>query len=549
MKLPNGTRKGFFFTVLAVILLSIIVASVATWSSVVASREAKVSENFRLKTLKTALESAGPSSLSPYSQKAFEYALWKIANYSSCNPIRAAGGPAENPDTGVISESLAHLFVNGSVPRSLINPEITYVNEELQYSLSNYSGMLNNSFSPTGILIWLENPRNVSVSQIGPYLAALDYNVTLAAKSPDNAVSVRKDISIHSEVSLEGFVDPLISRGDANFRNVACEVSAKRQVFLHPSIRTPRELAPVLIADENSADVPVSEGKGWFYGNITEIRASKSPEINPSSFSQNILLTSYYEGLATDAQLYGGIILTSAPNITTQEIQIGRDCTMIREEETECLDCLRIIRYRQLGNVSCPGDSVDVYANEVSTPFVVATGNLQSEDLEYTNLEQYAMIDNENDVWEGEQKREGYHRIYNLQKLRDATVCGYYVQSASAPSYFQRMVSTGAYLSSPYGIQTFVLGRWAGGGDFTIGDDYSRVDYKFYQRTIVNSDLEHTGKIKGMPGCKGTAMCDERNDAPIFDGVGKFRLDEDSISEYRLGEIACDGRDRSSCEQ
>jgi hypothetical protein len=566
----SALKKGFFFTVIAVILLTFIIASIAAWSKVVQTREAKVAENFRLQSMKTMLDSAGETAVASYSQKALYYSVWKVANYSSCYGLLPSPLPCPvgNPNscTEVVSNITASLFLNGTYPTI---PALSYSPDELQYAITNFSLMLNSSTSPAGISIWLENPRNISINQTDAWTVSLKYNVTLAARTTDGLMSLRKNLTISTNISIEGFVDPFISRGDHGIyslggRQVACSLSAKRQIFRHQDYRVPLDLRPISIVNNTAGTPRAKEGKGWYYGNITDVRVSDiiggpAPApgpgpwpmvFNPDAFAQSILVTDYYENLTSDSNFYGGVIITTQPIYNTTDLPDVNGCIIRTTQQEECVDCLRTVESLNFTNPICPGYpsspilSNGIYANAVTVPYIVTDGS--SIPFEATNTQEYALFDNEHDT--GVEKRTGYHRIYDMGRLRDATVCGYYLGHSSAPSFFQRMLSLGSY-SSPYGIQTFVVGTWAGGMDDepTDGahDDRSRLDRRYYGTTPPFFPMT---KIKGMPGCKSAYMCNDSNTNTTSDGVGRFRLDVGSIADYGVGPISCNVSIGASCE-
>ena len=121
--------------------------------------------------------------------------------------------------------------------------------------------------------------------------------------------------------------------------------------------------------------------------------------------------------------------------------------------------------------------------------------------------------------------------------------------NASAPTQY-----TGLNVnSSAYGIETMLMGRWAGGADdpgvgATFDDDNRpRVDWEFYSST--NFPPATVYKIKGMAGCRSLQMCSGSNTTAITDAIGKFRLTSDDVARYGLTDIACGLKPQtSSCE-
>ena len=144
--------------------------------------------------------------------------------------------------------------------------------------------------------------------------------------------------------------------------------------------------------------------------------------------------------------------------------------------------------------------------------------------------EKFVLIDNEKES--SSDKMSGYHRIWDITKLRDMTVCGFYVH-AGGPSFFQRMVANAQSLqSNELGIESFLVGQWAGGALDTHNDYRSRLDWEFYQ------NIQGQDEIKGMPGCKNAQMCKSDSDA-TSEGVGLFKLTQNATERYGMDGIAC----------
>jgi hypothetical protein len=115
--------------------------------------------------------------------------------------------------------------------------------------------------------------------------------------------------------------------------------------------------------------------------------------------------------------------------------------------------------------------------------------------------------------------------IYDIEKFRDAAMCGYYISSPNAPSYLQRFFHDAYQMnSSDFGIETFVIGEYVPEKYF---DKYSNVDREFFR------DVVYAEHIRGMPGCKNYESC---SDNPL---TGRFGLTTNSTQNYGATEIDC----------
>jgi hypothetical protein len=118
--------------------------------------------------------------------------------------------------------------------------------------------------------------------------------------------------------------------------------------------------------------------------------------------------------------------------------------------------------------------------------------------------------------------------LFDIEGIRDFTMCGYYMSNPAAPSYLQRLLQDSYSRNDTlYGIETFVIGNFAGDAAvYGSGSDVnSRLDRELFSVKGI--------KIRGLPGCKTAATC---SDTPL---TGIFALGQSSIDYYGLGAISC----------
>jgi len=209
------------------------------------------------------------------------------------------------------------------------------------------------------------------------------------------------------------------------------------------------------------------------------------------------------------------------------------------------------------GNPLCPNVGWETFENNnpVNVPVIVASNEWDINNVMPVTraqvggsiTEKFVLIDNryENGY---EKKLEGYHRIWDITKLRDMAICGFYVDGGKGPSFFQRMLSGEIIQNPEFGIESFVVGQWAGGkedsADDYAADLYSRLDWEFYEETGGND----VAKIKGMMGCKSKEMCTPLSRNATEMGVGKFRLSDDATERYGSTDISCKATPSSPCD-
>jgi hypothetical protein len=197
----------------------------------------------------------------------------------------------------------------------------------------------------------------------------------------------------------------------------------------------------------------------------------------------------------------------------------------------------------------CGDTGWEIYDNEVDVPVIVASGlfdlnsvtEVVKDEGGYESFERYVLIDNEYES--PSMKMEGYHRIWDITALRDMAICGFYVKGRG-PSFFQRMLAgSQAMNNDELGIESFVVGQWAGGAEDRGHDGFSRLDWEFYG----SGGGWMPPKVKGMVGCRSKEMCGS-DDAVKF-GVGHFRLSlDDAIERYGLEDIYCRDNGASPCD-
>jgi len=223
-------------------------------------------------------------------------------------------------------------------------------------------------------------------------------------------------------------------------------------------------------------------------------------------------------------------------------------CNLTEIRETKCLNCIHSISVNP-GNPAYCGDYArpdEIYANEMKyedgryLPVMVSGSGWLAQIPEVSRegmdpeKQKFALIDN--GYAEPSKQRQGYHRIWDITRIRDMSICAFYVQG-TGPSFFQRMLAHslwGAPINNPdLGIESFLVGTWAGGNDDQANDGRSRLDWEFYSSEI----LPQPAKAKGMMGCKSFSMCGGQNATKV--GVGHFRLSQNATNRYGLDKISC----------
>jgi len=541
----KNTRGGFFFAVMALAILSLVLLTVQLWVKTFEQSDYRASQRFKAEAMRSILSTVSDESLSQFANASAFYATYRLANYTSDQNNGLAGTAsamhnANNPNTGMVEKTVFELMQNG-ISRPDANSEIIYTpDENASYTIGAWQGKIDAAANAMGFDLQFSDVKNFDYWQIDPWTVGVKFEFGMNITDREGTMRQNRTMRAESNFSISGFLDPSITRNDMAHRTVARDVATEKQVFKFEKYSTPSDVAPWMVdSTESLGNGRGPEGYGWFFGPVIE----KYPEVTAAdvNLKQYVLVHSWDANLSSYADNYGAVVVTTQPVVVTQGCQ---------EIQTQCLNCMK----RDISGPGCPpsGDP-DWYLfppnnNPVSVPVIVAGGDFSANYKKVMDVtrkqdgvdvtEKYLLIDNRRDT-PSEKMADGYHRIWDITKLRDMAICGFYVQG-KGPSFFQRMLANSQTMPNPVlGIESFVVGKWAGGAEDTFGnyaaDLYSRLDWEFYTKKAGND----VSRVKGMMGCKGKDMCTIGNRDAIKFGVGKFRLSDDAAQRYGVAAIGC----------
>ncbi|MCX8196898.1 MAG: hypothetical protein N3G80_01100 [Candidatus Micrarchaeota archaeon] len=530
--LPN---KGFFFTVTALILLSFMLLTSQMWVRTFAQKDQHLSMRFKGESMRMVLSSISDKSLSQFANASAFFATFKMVNATQVNGLsESPSSDPRNPGTGAVEKLAYELMLYGNSSSPL---PISYSAEEKEaYTIAGWQQKIRQAANIVGMNVSFGPVENFVFLQKDPWTVGVSFEMEMNLTDLENTMKQSKRLKANSSFSINGFVDPLIVREELNRRpGIARDPSlvAQKQIWKHVSYNSPSDVSPVLV-EENGL-----EGSGWFFGPITSDYPDQGifegEELN--RIKQYILVHRYDENISNYANFYGAVILTTSPRVVSRTYTEG-GCNFTEYNQTDCLNCLRWVQVNS-GGQSCRPIPPYIYKNEIEVPFIVAGSGWSANSSRIPIVKRegvgehvFVLIDNE--FGDKDKKRQGYHRIWDITKLRDMAICGFYLQG-NGPSFFQRMLSNGKnYNNNDLGIESFVVGTWAGGKDDKLQNGRSRLDWEFYQASQPSLVL----KIKGMMGCKDKEMCSGM--APLNESVGHFRLSREAIQRYGAREIACD---------
>ncbi|VVB99631.1 Uncharacterised protein [uncultured archaeon] len=552
----KNSKRGFFFTIMAFAILSFMLLTAQVWVRTFEQQDQSASSRFKGEAMRLILFTLSDKQLSDFANASCYYATAKLDTFTSdiANglPDRPSSDPANN-GTGSVENAIKALMINGTTGPLSGGNGIKYdSNDSERYTIESWQGKIRSAANVMGFNATFSNVTNFTVRQIDAWHVGVYFEMQMNISDLDGTMFQSKTLRANSSFPLQGFLDPSITRGDmgSTHRHLARNLSVEKQIFKHLNYTNASDVAPALMTDH------ATEGNGWFYGPITWDYPETINESELGKLSQYILVSDFNENLTQYADFYGGLIITTAPGWSTEiYTDPNNGCAYNMSTETECLNCRRT--YTRLDS-ACPAKGEEMLTGEgyntTTRPMIAGVSSdftLKLPTVRRTGLtdQKFVLIDNE--YKNAEDKAKGDHMVWDITKLRDMEICGFYLENTAAPSFFQRMLANPyGQKNSNLGIESFVAGQWAGGADDKYSsyanDQLSRLDWEFYgpQSGVIGTPE----KIKGMPGCKSLEMCSISAVNATKEGLGKFRLSQDAIARYKLTPIKCSKYPSNMCD-
>ena len=573
-------RKGFFFIIMAFILISYILVSTYTWVRAIEMEENRYSEAFRTSSMEMLLAQVTEDRVLEFANISGHYAFYRMNHHSIANPVKVPNGinianveeldGSETRNMGLIMEGL---LLEGEASGDYFKGEgISYTpNEKNTYTFEGWANQLNASLSASGFeLVEIgiyEDTFNFSQADFTTFQVEFTMVLHIKDKKKDSATSVFRTYDVSLPINAQGMVDPYIARESKNLNLIeeGEQVLVGKPVFLAPYWEDGFEaLCSGGANDPCYYDAQGDEGQGWFYGPMVGVEGASGISGNAS---HNFILVGNYSEIIElgNYREFGAYILTNGPT------SIDSACPSQKDQE----DTFNAIIY--------DGDcepSISTWYEETSKPFMVypnfKISGYEGMDLQTNNPGAHKLLFVAGaNPWEVEDNPELKGErvyIYDIERLRDFVMCGYYMPRPNSPSFLHRMFDIqdmfdssspayGSWPESEWGIETTAAGRWAGGDLTPEWDKYSQVDVEFFSE-IEDTNNNPVNMIKGMPGCKSNIMCNMDFGVDV-EHVGHFRLSdwarEDrnvfddiywiEISQGEDDNIGCDNEEVADCEQ
>jgi len=499
-------KKGFFFSLSAIMLLTFAVVSITQHLSVVRENEMFYSDLISLTSYQTVFSNFNTNSLSTMLGAVGKFALFKMANYTAFNPIDAVGADNYTNIRLVFQE----LVNNGNAPISYFSNEsyapLNYTSSERNNTLRGIADQLNRNFNAIGyntneISFTITNISMASPSSVN-ITADIIINVSDSLGRSSYFASYR---NFTSNISIEGLPDPLansyvakenLNRGGSNL--------SRWFLFRHDRDDLIYDFDPAIGTHTTDAEA----GQGWFYGPI--ISAEDAAREDPQYPELFVLYGNFTEIMDLGEEKwgkYGAYIITSGisyeSNCCEDNCSENIDLTF---NPTEWYDSGGTCRSRPYSD-----------GTYILKPFIVAP-EFDASDLVGANFEN-EMDPAEKTVFfatgndpesvsvDPKKKNMATARFLGIEGLRDQFICDYYYKTGMGPNFLQRMLVEGYSMADPDNGITSMYVEKEFLGDGMEYNGYSSADFEFMRMFNSRSPGGDLVVVRGMPGCKSRDVC------------------------------------------
>ncbi len=521
--MTHKKMKGFFFVISIFLILSYILLSILIWTKAVEENEKRFSDRFRTSNLDLVATQVTKDRLDKIGRIVTYNALFKLNEFASDNPIKSNGVSGSAGEFYYVNKTFYELVYYGKANASNFATNLE-LDIGTQNSFTGWVGNLNSSISKTGMQISSFSLTNFSIKQVAVDTLNYSFDIHLTIEEKSGLASISRDYKLRGNMTLEGLVDPAINREDKKHGSAT---PIEKQFFFYSGYQNSSNFTP------GDLSIPASDGQGWFYGPIVHVNNAQG--IPDNQRAKYVLVGNYseIEGLSNATVSYGqfgSYIVTNAAGASVSSCP-GKN---------NQFDTVNALSYSSL---DCSNPDFSGAYIQTNRPFIVRPNfNINSGgDCPDGKCILFVTKYSYEDVNANKEKKlasQSQAAMYDIEKLRDFTMCSYYVRNYRSPSYFQRLFDDAfGRNSSAYGIETFLVGKYIGGAGIDAGapvvpsytDDKSRADKELFSNPPVSGD-----KIRGMPGCRDFNMCSDDS------LLGHFRLGSNAKSDFLNGkDISC----------
>jgi hypothetical protein len=470
-------------------------------------------------------------------------ALLRLNDHSIDNPLKegpAGGANSPGDENQHIREAMNELLWDGSASSKHFNGDALAPENS---SLLAWVSDINASLRSIGIYVNEFEVTDFALGQHGIGKVNYSFDMKLGLKDYTNTSTVSRSYHIANELDVSGLVDPALAR---TTKNKAGDAKTVYRMFFFNDAYPDYSHASVKRLGQ-----AVSAGQGWIYGPLalasgSAIGLPDARDIAPSARGDYILVGAFDDITALQPAVYGefaGYIVTTAPTYPSELGSAKPGATSSCGDGTE-RDTFDPLRYLVVKNDCVVDVDYSAGASSLGKPFIIApkfdpksapdcpllsdqTSNGKCVLMLNRYLVDEVAGDAEKKLATKSSKASG---IYDVEPLRDFTMCGYYTHNAKAPSYLQHLLDDSySRKDAELGIETFVIGNYA--NDHDVYDTHARLDRELFDSTIKQDDIT---RIRGMPGCRDFSSC---ADEPK---TGIFAISDSTRDAYNLNGIACD---------
>lgn len=510
-------KKGFMFVISVFLILTYILISISVWVKGLEASERSYSEIYKQSNVELAVAQLTPEKIGLISDLIMQRAVFSISTHSITDPVKA--GQAPNDENYYIRQATFQYLANGTP--SADNFEGDAPAPEVTSSLAGWVGDLNTSLAGIGVYIDNYQLSDFQMAQESVDIINYSYRMKLTMKDAGGVSSLSRDYNVHGKVNITGYVDSSIVReSDRSGEPVY------RRFFFYPSYQVPADVAPSKMSQT------VTAGQGWFYGYVIDSSAGASI---PKDKRHLFILVGDYASITglSDYADFGGYIVTNRASS-------GVTCTSGSGviSKGEGADTFNAITYNKIGS-NCNEEILAT--TKTSKPFAVIPGFTYTSAPSCPNLINvtgatrcalFTTTYSQNEVETKPSLKNSLNAetsgLFDIEKLRDYTMCGYYVKNPQAPSYLQRFFKDSyKYNSTEFGVETFLIGEYVSSANTFDFGKFSNLDREMF----TNTDKQE--KLRGMPGCKSFDACSSDQ------STGKFGLSTNATGNYESTPISC----------
>jgi len=525
-------KKGFLFVVTIFLLLTYILISISVWVKALEASERTYSELYRESNVELAVTQLTPEKVDEMTNMIMQRALFKVGDFSIDHPVK--NGTVSDEFVNIedaVEDYLMDGRVSGAYFEGVADDSTAF--SDPSSSLTGWMNALNASLGGIGVYITEFDVSNFNLEQIAVDTIHYSFDMKITMQDKAGTTRLSREYNINNTIDITGYVDSAIARETKHERTVY------RRFFFWDDYVVPTDLEPERITD-------IEGGQGWFYGYLVD--ASDADLIPREHRHLFILVGDYSEIIATDGyDEYGAYIQTN--EASTRDVTCtpsGGSSTTVQEE----YDTFMAIEYES----DC--EAVIETSSDTNRPFAIVPGFSASEgeicpklitpeeDYEHCALftAEYSVNDVEDDPEEKNSADPNVTGVFDIEDIRDYTMCGYYIHSEKSPSYLQRFFAD-AYSRNhtEFGIETFLIGEYV--TDYCPEcNTFDFTQYSALDREMFN-EVDKDWNIRGMTGCKNADMCSSTAEPT----PGQFGLTTITIGDYLLEDIDCDGG--AGCEE